>query len=242
MPEPIHVLYLDDDHLDDPFFVAGLAQRMARRKALPPCLLVHGSGERAERLLEAEGLFPERAGGLVRVRTPREAALVEQALRQVNRRLVGTLTDAVVHAVGFHGVDRGLLRLEADGTVTAGRVGWVRALLGQRVVPVVSTLVRAGQRGAAQQAPLPAVTLALARALGGVVVVFFTRTEQPGLFEGEALRPDAAVEALPEALLPAPEAVRAVAAAGLPALLTSAAGLFGGEVPLGTKIFATKTA
>ncbi len=242
MPESIHLIYLDAYHLGDLLYVASMARMMGRLQRLPPCLFVHGSGEQAERLLEAEGLFPEQRDGLVVARTPQEAALVERALRQVNRRLVGTLTDEGVHAVGLHGTDRGLLRLRPDGVPTAGKTGWFQDLLRLRAVPVVSTLLRPRHAGTTREGSPSATTLALARALENVVVVFFTRNDQPGVLDGEAPRKYLSLDALEEAMLPEPEAVRRVAAAGLPVLLTSAVGLFGSKIPLGTKIFAPKTA
>ena len=106
MPEPIYLIYLDLYHLDDLLFLPSLARMMGRQRR-PSCLLVHGAGEQAERLLEAEGLFPERKEGLVQVSTAAEAALVERAARQVNRRIVGALTEEGVPAVGVQGIDRG---------------------------------------------------------------------------------------------------------------------------------------
>ncbi len=241
----MYLIYLDDYHLGDLLYLPGLAQRMGRmRRARPACLFVHSSGEQAERLLEAEGLFPERKDGLVQARTVPEAALVERALRQVNRRIVGALTEEGVHAVGFQGSDRGLLRSGSGGAVTAGRVAWLAALIEKRAVPVVSALVQDAEAGPARAVSLPAATVALARGLGpgDVVVVFFTQNNQPGVFEGDRPLPSLALEALPEALLPDPEAVDEMVQAGIPALLTSAHGLFGGDEPMGTRIFNVKTA
>ncbi len=246
MLDPIHLLYLDAYHLGDPLYAGTLARLMARRtEALPPCLILHGSGDRAVRLFEAEGLFPEVAGGLVQPRTPDEAALVERALRQVNRQLVATLTDEIVYAVGFQGPDRGLLRVTAGGAVRAGRLGWLRDLVRQRVVPVLSALAREDDTGAVREVPLPAVALAVAEILGAddaVRVVFFTRNDAAGLVEEGESAAEQPLDAVPEALLPDPEALRAVVRAGISVLLTSPTGLFGGETALGTRIIIPKTA
>ena len=241
----MYLLYLDDYHLNDLLYVPSLAQQMGRmRRARPACLFVHGSGEQAERLLEAEGLFPEREDGFVQARTPEEAALIEQALRQVNRRVVGALTEEGVHAVGFQGADRGLLRVDEDGTVKTGRVAWLKELVEKRAVPVVSALAQGPEGEAARAVRVPAATVALAHALGAgdLVVVFFTRTNQPGVLEGERPLHTLALDALPGALLPDVEAVRAVVSAGVPALLTSVRGLFSADEPQGAMIFNVKTA
>ena len=241
----MYLIYLDDYHLDDLLYVPSLAQQMGRmRRVRPACLFVHGSGEQAERLLEAEGLFPERKDGVVQARTPEEAALVEGALRQVNRRVVGALTEEGVHAVGFQGADRGLLLVDEDGALTTGRVAWLKDLAEKRAVPVVSALAQRTEEKTARAVPGPAATVALARALGGgdMVVVVFTRTNQPGIVEARQPLPDLPLDALPDAILPDSEAVRTLVEADIPVLLTSVRGLFSTDEPQGTMIFNVKTA
>jgi len=206
------------------------------RLRLPTCLLLHGSGEQAERLLEAEGLFPERKEGLVQVRTAAEAALVERAARQVNRQIVGALTDEGVPAVGLQGLGRGLLRLSDEGRVITGRIDWLKDLAQKQAVAVVSALVEDARTGHACEVHLHGVAQALAHALHTVVVVFFTSNNQPGVLVGDALVRECSLDALPEAILPKPEAVRAVAHAGFSVMLTSAAGLFGDDDVRGTRI------
>jgi len=148
MLEPIYLIYLDPYHLDDLLFLPSLAQMMGRLQLRrSACLLLHGSGEQAERLLEAEGLFPERKEGLVQVRTAAEAVLVERAARRVNRQIVGALTDEGVPAVGLQGLDRGLLRLSDEGRVITGRIDWLKALAQKQAVPVVSALVEDARSG-----------------------------------------------------------------------------------------------
>lgn len=239
MPAPIYLIYLDTYHLGDLLFVPGLARMMARRqRKRPPCLFVHGSGEQAERLLEAEGLFPERKDGLIQVRTAAEAALVERAVRQVNRQIVAAFTEEGVPAVGVQGLDRGLLHLNTDGLVTAGRIDWLQDLIARQAVPVLSALVQDARTGHAREAHLHAATRALAHTwhADAAIVVFFTRNDQPGVLDGEAPAPERAFDAVPDTSLADPEAVQAIAAAGFSVLLTSPAGLFGGQDVRGTQI------
>ena len=237
MPDPIYLIPLDPYHLDDLLYLPSLARMMGRlRLRRPACLLLHGSGEQAERLLEAEGLFPERKEGLVQVRTAAEAVLVERAARRVNRQIVGVLTDEGVPAVGLQGLDRGLLHLSDEGRVMTGRIDWLKDLAQKQAVPVVSALVEDARAGHACEVQLHEATRALAHALHAVVVVFFTRNNQPGVLDGDALARELSLDALPEAILPEPEAVRAVADAGFSVMLTSAAGLFGGDDVRGTRI------
>ena len=247
MTEPAYLIYLDDYHLDDLLYLPSLAQKMGRmRRACPLCLFVHGGAGQAERLLEAQGLFPERKGGRMVVETLAQAALVERALRQVNRQIVGVLTEEGVAAVGFQGSDRGLLRQNDDGLVEAGRVGWLEALVRQRAVPVVSAFVQGAQEGSVQIVSPSAVAATLAQALTTntlrVVVACFTRNDQPGIMEEGQPIGSLALDAVPGALLPDPDALRGLVEAGLPVLLTSATGLFGGEEWRGTMIFSVKSA
>lgn len=235
MAGPVYLIYLDTYHLDDLLYLTRLAQVAGRRGQRPLCFFVHGSGGQAERLLEAEGLFPPRKDGRIMVQTEAEAALVERAVRQVNRRIVGELTDQRVHAVGFQGMDRGLLRWDSDGAMEAGALGWLEDLIGKRVVPVLSTLVRDPQTGQPCEVPLAAATITLAHALqAACVVVFLTRNDEPGIRDGEHVLRTLDPDRLPAAVLSEPGAVRAVVSSGIATLLTSAAGLYGADAPRGT--------
>ncbi|NBC16884.1 MAG: hypothetical protein GVY18_06150 [Bacteroidetes bacterium] len=241
MPEPTYLLYLDDYHLEDPVFVQSMARIMQRRDRLPPCLMVHGSGGRAERLLEAEGLFPETEDGVVRPTTPEEEALVERGLRQATRQVVGTLVDEVIYAVGFQGADRGLLQRQADGTLATGDLGWLDALIDQQAIPVISTMAQDGTAQTPVQVPLRAAALALAQGLNrpDVTLVLFTRTGKSGLLDGEAPREAVAIDEVPDAVVAAPEALRAAVAQDVDVLLTSPVGLFGGDDVRGTRVVAS---
>lgn len=239
--EPLHLIYLDRYHLGDDLFLNDLARRMHRAPAGEPlCLIVHGSGEKVERTLESQGLFPERIGGVLNVTTPDQVRLVERAVRETNQRVVAALTDEVVPAVGIQGVDRSLFQFE-DGTVTARNVGWVEALLKQRVVPVVSALVHNTEEEQVREVAATDAVVALARAFDAVdpVVVFFTTSLQPGLTDATGVRGTVQIDALPEeGALPEPDAVRHVVRAGLSSLITSLDGLFADENPSGTRVCA----
>ena len=164
------VLLLDPYHLGDPLFATALARDLkARGEGL---VLVHGSGEAGERALESLGSWPERDGTVWRVADAREAAAVERATRELNRRLVHELNEAGLPTIGAMGADRGLLKASEAG-VAAGRVGWVATLVAQGGVPVVAALaangedplqeVDAGQAAAALAAALEAPLVALVR-------------------------------------------------------------------------------
>ena len=238
-----YVLYLDRYHLGDVLFLQSLTRAMGGARAAGlEALVVHGSGEEAERLLEGEGYFVAREGGVLQVTSAVEAALVDRAVRQLNRRLVSLFTDAVVATVGVVGTDRGLLRAQSDGGVALHRPEWLLKLVRQGVVPVVGAVARAADGTGAGEVDAASVALAAAQALGAgtgeeVGVACFTQTNLPGVMDGRSPRARIRVSELPdEGLVPEPEAVRRFVAAGVPVLLTNTARLVDRGGPTGTRV------
>lgn len=236
----LYLVYLDRHHLGDDLFLKSLAQHLADAgTGGPTCLLVHGSGEKVERTLEAQGYFPERTDGVLEVERPEQRRLVERAVREVNQDVVATLTDEVVSTVGIQGVDRGLLQTDPDGGLQATKVGWVSALLKQRVVPVVSALVEAPSGEVQEVWPVEAVA-ALARALNGSfdpVACMLATADRSGLPDGRGeIRAEERADAVTDEHVPEPSAVQFLSDAGIPLLVTSLQGLFKGTTVRGTRI------
>jgi hypothetical protein len=245
MPD-LYVLYLDRHHLGDDLFIKSMAQRFSRAPAGEPfTLIVHGSGEKVERTLEAEGLFPDRREGVLDVETEKQRRLVERAVREANQELVGTMTDEVVSTVGIQGVDRSLLQAAEEG-VEAGTTGWLEALIKQRVVAVVSALAR--RDGAVREVWAAEAAIALARGLEEgfeVSVVFLTRGDRPGLQRPAGSGETAAAAAPGDVTdddVPEPDAVARVAQAGVPVLVTNLDGFFADDGPAGTRIRPSESA
>ena len=238
--QTLYIVYLDRHHLGDDLFLKSLAQHFAETDSgEPPCLLVHGSGEKVERTLEAKGYFPERTDGVLDVETEEQRRLVERAVRETNQELVAALTDEVVSTVGIQGVDRNLLGLDADGAVTATNVGWLAALIKQRVVPVVSALVE-GEEGP-RELWAADVAVALAEGLSASfdpVVCTLTTGDQPGVVDATGRREEMSLDALPEDAVPDPAAIRRLHEAGASVLVTNLQGLLTGDAPTGTRIVA----
>lgn len=235
--QTLYIVYLDRHHLGDSLFLKSLAQHFAEGAGgEPPCVLVHGSGEKVERTLEAQGYFPDRTNGVLDVETDEQRRLVERAVRETNQEIVAALTDEVVSTVGIQGVDRSLLGAE-NGTVTAQNVGWLAALIKQRVLPVVSALVE--DEATIREVSGPEAVAALAEALSAsfdVVACALTTTDRPGLMDAAGIRDDVSVDEVSEDDMPEPAAVRRLHEAGLPVLLTNLQGLLGGEAPTGTRL------
>jgi acetylglutamate kinase len=235
--QTLYIVYLDRHHLGDSLFLKSLAQHLAEgASGEPPCVLVHGSGEKVERTLEAQGYFPERSGGVLDVETEEQRQLVERAVRETNQEIVAALTDEVVSTVGIQGVDRNLLE-PSEGAVQAPNVGWVTALIKQRVLPVVSALVQ--DEAVTREVDAAEAIVALARAFEASfdpVACVLTTTDQPGIMGADGIQERASIEAVTENEVPDPSAVRRLHEAGVPVLLTNLQGLLGEDEPQGTRV------
>lgn len=229
------LLYLDDFHAGDALFVRSLAQALARM-ADRRVLILHGPGEHAERALEGEGIFRDRSGGLMPVETPAEHALLERALRHANRKITGAMTDAVVPAVGVIGHERGLFRI-VDGQLQAGNVDWIEALARQSVVPVVAAFAADAATGKTGEVTLPLAAEALLEALAmRGRIIFFTKTNLPGIMKTGRSEETVALDELNAAFVADAEAIAHVASKNIPILLTNSTALAASGGPTGTTV------
>ena len=239
--QDLYIVYLDRPHLGDELFLKSLAQSFAEGKSgEPPCLLVHGSGEKVERTLESKGYFPERTDGVLDIEGEDQRRLVERAVRETNQEIVAALTDEVVSTVGIQGVDRNLLGVDTEGTITASSVGWLAALIKQRVVPVVSALVETDD-GTVEEVWAADVAVALARALSASfdpVITVLTATDGPGLRKNGTVQEEARLDGLSDEDVADVSAVERMQTADVPVLLTSTQGLLSGDAPQGTRLVA----
>lgn len=241
--QTLYLVLLDRHHLGDSLFLKSLAQEFADgTPGEPPCVLVHGSGEKVERTLEAKGHFPDRTEGVLEVEGQEQRRLVERAVRETNQDVVAALTDEVVSAVGIQGVDRGLFTWDEVGGVSASNVGWLAALIKQRVVPVVSALVEERRTGPAEVWAAEAM-IALARALESSfdpVACVLTKTDGRGLTNESGYVAEAGLAAVTEDEVPDPQAVERLHEAGLPVFITNVGSLLSDGTPEGTRIRASE--
>ncbi len=142
------VLKVGGNEIDDVNFLHGFAQTVAALGEMP--VVVHGGGKEIADLQAKFGLVPHFVDGL-RVTDETVLAIAEMVLSgRVNKRIVATLIQAGVDAIGLSGVDRGLIRVEkmehpAGDLGRVGRVVGVRSdillqIVAQRVVPVISPI------------------------------------------------------------------------------------------------------
>jgi acetylglutamate kinase len=203
-----YVIYLDRYHLGDPLFLNRLAGDLAEVEA--PKLLVHGAAEHGERLLEGEGGVAVWQEGILVVGSEAEHAIVERATRDVNRQIAHALNEAGVPAVRLDGASRGLLALDDDGLIHIQEGEWLARLVRQHAVPVVAALLAVPGRAMRQVNP-GAVVAALATFLDGAAVF---------LARGPMASDPLPATALPEELLPEPEALATAVARRAHVLLT----------------------
>jgi len=228
----LYIVYLDRYHLGDPLFIKKMAKQITQG-AQRDCLIVHGSGEKVERTLEAQGIFPERLKGVIDVENEKQKRLVERAVREANQEIVGSLTDEVVSTVVIQGTDRGLLRIEtADGSETGpnlsvGKTGWLEALLKQHVVGVVSSLARTAS-GEVREVWTADAVIAIESALDDVfdaTVVFLSQAGQAGIIDAKGTKDEVDATSVGDAVAE-PDAVRHVVGAGCSAIVTNPEGLW----------------
>ncbi|NNF59545.1 MAG: hypothetical protein HKN04_15015 [Rhodothermaceae bacterium] len=235
----ILLAYLDPYHLGDPLFLSSFVRDVKAHTG--PLLLVHGGGEEAERALEAQGLVPERVDGALQVADARQAALVERATRDLNRRIVHELNEVGVAAIRLTGADRGVLRRQADGALTAREATWLRMLMEQGAVPVLATMIEDGS-GLVEVNPA-AVCVALAHVMStderAVTVVAFSTGRRARLVMDGAEQEAVSVDQISGiATVPAPDFIVRVVSKGVRCRVVTPAALRGTGLPEGTVILA----
>jgi acetylglutamate kinase len=184
------VLKIGGNQLDDPAFIAGMAQAVKRMAETP--VIVHGGGKAIKSLQQKFGIEPRTIGGL-RVTDNATMELVTMALcGQANVMLVAALTNAGVEAQGYNGADRGLLRAQRmthpDGDL--GRVGQIVAVRGDvirealaaKVVPVIAP-VSLGEDGGFYNVNADQAAGAVAAGINAEQVIFLT--DVPGVLHQE---------------------------------------------------------
>lgn len=174
------VLKIGGNEIDDPAFVAALAQSVAALRPVP--VLVHGGGKEIGIVQKALGGEPRFIEGL-RVTDPAALQAAEMVLcGAVSTRLTAALLAAGADAQGMSGVDRGLIRVVKQlhpagdlgrvGRPTAVRAEVLQELLSAGVVPVVAP-ISLGPEGT-YNVNADEVAGAVAAALGDAEVVFVT--------------------------------------------------------------------
>jgi acetylglutamate kinase len=189
----IRVLKIGGNQLDDPAFIAAMAQAVKEMPDTP--VIIHGGGKGIKSLQQKLGIQPRFLDGL-RVTDAETLEVVTMVLcGQTNVSLVASLVNAGVEAQGFNGIDRGLLRarqmshptgdLGRVGQIVSVRAGVIQEALAKKVVPVIAP-VSLGEDGGFFNVNADQAAGAVAAALGAEQVVFLT--DVPGVLrDGQRL-------------------------------------------------------
>ncbi len=146
------VIKIGGNEMNTPGFLEALAGQIGRLSAVTgePLIIVHGGGQEIAALQSRLGIEPIKVDGL-RVTDAESLAVAQMVLSgHTNKGIVRAFLAAGLDAVGFSGVDGGLLRCRkkqhptADlglvGAVIAVRDGLLRHFTGQGIIPVISPI------------------------------------------------------------------------------------------------------
>ncbi|MGQ9550099.1 MAG: acetylglutamate kinase [Roseiflexus sp.] len=146
--QPVPVIKVGGNDLDDATFVAELARVVAAIRPFP--VLVHGGGKEIGILQETLGSTPRFVGGLRYTDATALTAAEMVLCGSVSTRLVAALITAGADALGISGVDRGLIRVVKQehpagdlgrvGRPTAVRNEVLRDLLDHGIIPVIAPI------------------------------------------------------------------------------------------------------
>ncbi len=252
----MRILVIDDYHLSDGLFIRHLGGRIAEAgREAGPMVILHGSGEAAERALEAEGVVLPlgRKDGLLPMETDAQRRIVVGAARASNRQLAAALTDAKVPAVALSGSDRRILYMDAAGRLVASPSPWLAQLARRGAVPVISSVADLGTGEGREVHPLDAAV-----ALGGVAGSPFQQAAAqqaaahqgrepsvalclfplPGTLEGLEDAPTLTLDTLTERLRQPLGALRRAVESLLEVQVTDAAGAVFPQNPRGPRVIA----
>jgi len=184
----ILVLKIGGNQVEDEAFLAGFVSTVVGLLVDHAVIVVHGGGKEIAELHGQLGVSFETVEGL-RATSVESLRLVEMVLNgTVNTRLVRSLVNGGVDAIGLSGVDMGLVRvapLAVNGR-SLGRVGAVQTVNGEAVlqlldlglVPVISP-VSLGEDGLVYNVNADHVATGVAKAVEAVRLVFVSNV--PGV-------------------------------------------------------------
>jgi acetylglutamate kinase len=192
--QPVELLKVGGNELDQPEFLPGLAQAIAGMGA--PVVIVHGGGRAIAALQERLGIRPATVDGL-RVTDAASLAVAQMVLSgQTNKQTVAALLAAGVDAIGLSGVDGGLLRCRpkahptADlgfvGEITEVRVAILNSLLRSGFSPVISP-ISLGVDGQIYNVNADEAAAAVAAALRVAVATFISNVPGVSGANGEVI-------------------------------------------------------
>ncbi len=188
LDKSILVLKIGGNQVDDEAFLAGFVTAVKGLLAEHAVIIVHGGGKEITDLHAQLGVVTETVEGL-RATSEESLRLVEMVLNGVvNTRLVRSLVNGRVDAIGLSGIDLGLVRvtpLAVNGR-SLGRVGQVARvnaeallqLLDLGLTPVISP-VSLGEDGLAYNVNADHVAAGISQAVEAGKLIFVSNV--PGV-------------------------------------------------------------
>lgn len=177
----IRVLKIGGNELDDPTFIAGVAQ--AVKQMTSPPIIVHGGGKSIKAFTRRLGIEAHYVDGRRVIDAPTLDIIMMVLCGQLNVRLVAALIHAGIDAQGFSGVDRGLIRATPvlHPNRSLGRVGEIRSvradilqeILAARIIPVIAPILL-GEDGGFFNINADTAAASIGAAMGAEQVVFLT--------------------------------------------------------------------
>lgn len=185
------VIKISGHELDSPDYLAEFADIVRELNA--PAVIVHGGGKEITQLQQKLSIEPKFVDG-VRITDEASLSLVEMVLcGTVNKRLVRTLVNAGVNALGVSGVDGGMISaaklyhpsvdMGFTGQVTAVRVDVLLNLLDANLIPVVPPICLGAENNFNVNADH--VAGAIAAALDAERLIFLSNVE--GVLKDDAV-------------------------------------------------------
>lgn len=179
------LIKIGGNEIDDPAFLRELAATIGDFNM--PVVIVHGGGKEITQLQQMMGITPQYVDGL-RVTDAPSLAVVEMVLcGLVNKRLVRTLVNAGVDAIGMSGVDQGLVRavqmrhdhhdMGFTGEIVHVRGEVISDLLLRGITPVIAPVCLGDDAPTNYNVNADHVAGAIAAAIQAERIVFLTNVE-----------------------------------------------------------------
>jgi acetylglutamate kinase len=194
----MQVIKVGGNELDDPAFLAGLAQavKQIQTQTGEATVIVHGGGKAITDVQGRLGIIPQKVDGL-RVTDTESLMVAEMVLSgQSNKLIVRALLAAGVTAVGLSGVDGGILRCQKKQHPTAdlGFVGEIVTVqvdliqqLAERGFTAVISPISLGIDGRPYNVNADEAAAAVAKAVQASVLNFVSNV--PGVWQNGAIVP-----------------------------------------------------